>query len=242
MRFTNLEGLTIEGINGSGGGVTVNLALSGVIPADGIFVLADDGGGGVSSVVGADQILNFDFQNGPDSILLRDGDTVLDALGYGVFDGGEVFAGEASPAPDPPAGSSLARHFADIDTDDSKGGVGNVNRADEQGVCFVLGFDLKSEDRHAIDEEGVQQVVVVVVEGIVGGGRNHQVQTKIDAVLIEVEEVDESFNVVEGEVLAHSKDKDELYRKLLEIRPEEFSVEYTGEIPQDLAVVLIFCR
>jgi len=67
---TNLDGLTIEGINGSGGGVTVNLALSGVIPADGLFVLADDAGGGVSSVPGADQVLNFDFQNGPDSILL----------------------------------------------------------------------------------------------------------------------------------------------------------------------------
>jgi hypothetical protein len=116
---TNLDGLTIEGINGSGGGVTVSLALSGVIPADGLFVLAADAGGGVSSVPGADQLLDFDFQNGPDSILLRDGDAVLDALGYGVFDGGKVFAGEGSPSPDPPAGSSLARRFADIDSDDN---------------------------------------------------------------------------------------------------------------------------
>jgi hypothetical protein len=116
---TPLDGLTVEGINGSGGGVTVSLALSGVIPADGLFVLADDAGGGVSSVVGADQLLDFDFQNGPDSILLRDGDTVLDALGYGVFAGGEVFAGEGSPSPDPAAGSSLARRFADVDSDDN---------------------------------------------------------------------------------------------------------------------------
>jgi hypothetical protein len=115
----NLDGLRIEGINGSGGSVTVSLALSGVIPADGLFVLADDAGGGVSSVPGADQLLDFDFQNGPDSILLRDGDVVLDALGYGVFDGGEIFAGEGIPSPDPPAGSSLARRFADIDTDDN---------------------------------------------------------------------------------------------------------------------------
>ena len=67
-------------------------------------------------------------------------------------------------------------------------------------------------------------------------------QFRDEWVLIEVEEVDEFFNVVKGEVLAHSKDKDELYRKLLEIRPQEFSVEYSGEIPKDLAVVLIFCR
>jgi hypothetical protein len=116
---TQLDGLTVEGINGSGGGVTVSLALSGVIPGDGLYVLADDGGGGVTSVPGADQLLDFDFQNGPDSILLRDGGTVLDALGYGVFGAGEVFAGEGSPAPDPPAGSSLARRFADIDSDDN---------------------------------------------------------------------------------------------------------------------------
>jgi len=58
-------------------------------------------------------------------------------------------------------------------------------------------------------------------------------------VLIEVEKVDESFNVVEGEVLAHSKDKDEVYKKLLQIRPKEFSIEYTGVVPEDLVIVMV---
>ena len=58
-------------------------------------------------------------------------------------------------------------------------------------------------------------------------------------VLIEVKNVDESFNILEGEVLAHSKDKDEIYQKLLKIRPKEFSIEYTGEVPEDLAVVMV---
>ncbi|MBW2058461.1 MAG: hypothetical protein JRJ26_13290 [Deltaproteobacteria bacterium] len=58
-------------------------------------------------------------------------------------------------------------------------------------------------------------------------------------VLVKVDKVDASLNIVEGEVLAHSKDKDEVYKKLLEIRPKEFSVEYTGMIPEDLAVVLV---
>ena len=61
---------------------------------------------------------------------------------------------------------------------------------------------------------------------------------KDEWVLIEIEKVDENFNVVEGEVLAHSKDKDEVYRKLLEMRPKEFSIEYTGVIPEDLAIVM----
>jgi hypothetical protein len=58
-------------------------------------------------------------------------------------------------------------------------------------------------------------------------------------VLIEVEKVDETFNVVEGEVLAHSKDKNEVYQKLLQVRPKEFSIEYTGDIPEDLGIVMV---
>lgn len=58
-------------------------------------------------------------------------------------------------------------------------------------------------------------------------------------VLLEVTKVDENFNVLDGEVLAHSKDKDEIYQKLLKIRPKEFSIEYTGDVPEDLAVVMV---
>lgn len=116
---TSLDGFVVEGVNGAGGGVTVSLSLSGVIPGDGIFVLADDVGDGTSAVPGADQLLDFDFQNGPDSVVLRRGGTQVDALGYGAFATGDVFAGEGSPAPDAPPGASLARRFADIDRDDN---------------------------------------------------------------------------------------------------------------------------
>lgn len=47
------------------------------------------------------------------------GTGVLDALGYGAFGAGDVFAGEGSPAPDPASGSSLARVFANVDTGDN---------------------------------------------------------------------------------------------------------------------------
>jgi hypothetical protein len=117
---TSLEGSTLEGVNGSNGAITPFVALSGMIGADGLFVIADDAGDGTTSVGNADLILNFDFQNGPDSVVLRDASgSVLDALGYGVFAAGEVFAGEGSPAPDAPADSSLARLFADVDTNDN---------------------------------------------------------------------------------------------------------------------------
>ena len=40
-------------------------------------------------------------------------------LGIGDF-AAAIFAGEGRPAPDAPAGSSLARRFADVDTDDNQ--------------------------------------------------------------------------------------------------------------------------
>ncbi len=116
---TSTEGLFLEGVNGANGDFGPTIALVGIFSPEGIFVVADDSGDGTSLVPGADQIANFDFQNGPDSIVLRNAAEVLDAVGYGSFGIGEVFAGEGSPAPDPPAGSSLARIFADVDTDDN---------------------------------------------------------------------------------------------------------------------------
>jgi len=116
---TPLDGITLEGINGSGGAVTAVIELWGEIPEDGLFVVADHDSDGVSLVDEADQLANFDFQNGPDSVVLRLGEEILDAVGYGAFAPGDVFAGEGAPAPDGAPGSSLARYFADEDSDDN---------------------------------------------------------------------------------------------------------------------------
>ena len=117
---TPLDGLVLEGINGAGGGVTVSIVLSGSIAADGLYLLADLDTGGGTLVPEPDAVANFDFQNGPDSVVLREvGGAVLDAVAYGVFDPGEVFAGEGDPVADAPAGSSIARFFADVDSDDN---------------------------------------------------------------------------------------------------------------------------
>jgi len=117
---TSLDGFVVEGVNGFNGEVTVSVALSGAIPEDGLVVLGSEVSGGGSGVPGADLVADFDLQNGPDSVVLRDPEGgVADALGYGDFGPGEVFAGEGRPAPDAPAGSSLARRFADVDTDDN---------------------------------------------------------------------------------------------------------------------------
>jgi hypothetical protein len=142
----------LEGINGSNGAAGPTIALSGVFPADGIWLLADDAGDGTTSVAGAHLIANFDFQNGPDSIVLRTADAVLDAVGYGIFAVGEIFAGEGSAAADGPAGSSLARLFANVDTNDNATdfivlgvptpGSASLNAVPEPQTAALLGVGL----------------------------------------------------------------------------------------------------
>jgi hypothetical protein len=117
---TVLDGLSLEGVNGTDGSVYLTQALTGVIPGDGVFLIADDSGDGTTLVGDADLVLDIDFQNGPDSIVLRDGAGVLDALGYGDFTAA-VFAGEGGAAPDAPAGSSLARLDPLTDSNDNLG-------------------------------------------------------------------------------------------------------------------------
>jgi hypothetical protein len=151
---TSLAGLFVDNVNGANGAVGPSLALSGTFPASGIFVVADATAAGVSSVAGSNLLLDFDFQNGPDSIVLRLGDSVLDAVGYGVFAASEVFAGEGAPAVDPAAGASLARRFADVDTGDNAAdfislavptpGSAPLSPIPEPGSAVLLGAGLAS--------------------------------------------------------------------------------------------------
>ncbi len=148
----SLAGLVLDNINGANGGVGPSLALSGTFPASGFFVVADATAAGVSSVAGADLLLDFDLQNGPDSVVLRLGANVLDAVGYGVFAAAEVFAGEGAPAVDPAAGASLARRFANVDTGDNAAdfislavptpGTGPLQVVPEPGSGLLLGAGL----------------------------------------------------------------------------------------------------
>ena len=149
---TSLEGFAIDGINGSNGVVGPTILLSGAIGASGLYLVADRRTDGTRSVAGADLLANFDFQNGPDSIVLRQGTSVLDALGYGTFVAGEINAGERAPAPGVSAGSSLARRFANVDTNDNAAdfvalstptpGSAPITAVPEPGSALLLGLGL----------------------------------------------------------------------------------------------------
>ena len=148
----SLDGWIVEGINGSNGAAGPTIVLSGTFDDSGLFVVADQTTEGTTSVAGAQLLASFDFQNGPDSIVLRAGDAVLDAVGYGSFGASEVFAGEGQPAIDVSPGQSLARHFADVDTDDNAvdfrvlevptPGVADFAAVPEPGAALTLGLGL----------------------------------------------------------------------------------------------------
>jgi hypothetical protein len=57
-------------------------------------------------------------------------------------------------------------------------------------------------------------------------------------VLVEEPETNQALEVQRGRVRWHSKDREEVYRKAVELRPNRFAVLYTGQMPEDTAIVL----
>lgn len=154
---SSLDGLRLQVINGDGGAIAATLLLAGQIPEDGIFVVADRTSAGTTTIAEADLLLDFDLQNGPDSLVLSDGTSVLDALGYGAFAEDQVFAGEGAAAADVAAGQSLARLFADVDTGDNAmdfaalatptPGFAPLAGVPEPGTAALLGLGVASLGR-----------------------------------------------------------------------------------------------
>jgi hypothetical protein len=57
-------------------------------------------------------------------------------------------------------------------------------------------------------------------------------------VLIEDPSTDDCLEVRGGTVRCHGKDRDEVYRRAVQIRPKRFAIVYTGTMPGDTAIVL----
>ena len=65
-----------------------------------------------------------------------------------------------------------------------------------------------------------------------------EAQFESEWVLIEDPRTDEALQVQGGTVRWHSKDREEVYRQAVEIRPRRFAIVYTGKMPKDTAIVL----
>jgi hypothetical protein len=59
-----------------------------------------------------------------------------------------------------------------------------------------------------------------------------------DWVLIGEPQVDELQRLRAGKVLFHSPDREEVYRKAIDLRPGHFAFRYLGDLPDDMAFVL----
>lgn len=67
-----------------------------------------------------------------------------------------------------------------------------------------------------------------------------EIESRYDSewILVEDPELDEHLNVLSGRVVCHSKDRDEVYQKALDVRPKRPAVLYTGRMPEGTAIIL----
>ncbi|HZF13926.1 MAG TPA: hypothetical protein VFE33_34465 [Thermoanaerobaculia bacterium] len=65
-----------------------------------------------------------------------------------------------------------------------------------------------------------------------------EAQFESEWILVEDPQTNDALEVQSGKVRWHSKDRDEVYRKAVELRPKRFAMLYTGKMPHDTAVVL----
>ena len=67
-----------------------------------------------------------------------------------------------------------------------------------------------------------------------------QIEARFDSewILVGDPQTNEALEVQSGKVLWHSKDREEVYRKAVELRPKRSAMLYTGKMPKDTAVVL----
>jgi len=118
---TSLAGFSLVAVNGADAQDGTPVVLQGSLGADGLFVVVQDTADDAWKAL-ADQLSpDVDLPNGPDSVQLRFGSVVVDALAWGTFAPDQFPAGEGAPAPDV-QGDSLGRTPDGADT--------NANAAD----------------------------------------------------------------------------------------------------------------
>ena len=57
-------------------------------------------------------------------------------------------------------------------------------------------------------------------------------------VLLEDPQTDDALEVIGGKVIHHGKDRDAVYREAVARRPKRSAILYTGQMPEDTAIVL----
>ena len=63
-------------------------------------------------------------------------------------------------------------------------------------------------------------------------------QFESEWILVQDPQTNEALEVLGGVVLHHGKDRDEVYRQAVARHPKRSAILYTGQIPEDTAIVL----
>jgi len=56
--------------------------------------------------------------------------------------------------------------------------------------------------------------------------------------LIAYTSVDDNLQIIKGEVLAHSQNKEDIYKALESVKEQPLAIEYVGQVPENLAFIL----
>jgi hypothetical protein len=67
-----------------------------------------------------------------------------------------------------------------------------------------------------------------------------EIKSRFDSewVLLGDPEVSKEMEILGGKVLSHSKDRDEVYQKAVELRPKRSATLYLGSIPEGTEIVV----
>ena len=67
-----------------------------------------------------------------------------------------------------------------------------------------------------------------------------EIQTQFDGewILVGDPRTSDKLEVLEGNVLYHSKDRDEVYRRAVTLKPKRSAILFTGRMPANTAIVL----
>ena len=67
-----------------------------------------------------------------------------------------------------------------------------------------------------------------------------EIETQYHAewILMEDPELTPQMEITRGRVLHHSKNRDDIYQKAIELRPKHSAYYYTGQAPDDIIIVL----
>lgn len=67
-----------------------------------------------------------------------------------------------------------------------------------------------------------------------------EIESQFDGewVLVEDPELTPQLEVLRGKVLYHSKERDDVYQKGIELRPKHSAYLYLGQMPENMVIVL----